>query len=328
MRFLIVGAGAMGLGHGWLLSKQHDVIFLVRPGRADFYRQEFDLRINDLRPGQTMGCHHFRPVVTETVSGNPDAVLVMVDRLHLAEALPRLVPLASHCPIVFMLNHWDLARQVNRFLAPTDYLIGFPSQLGGGRLGHLLTLTVFGSGTILQAPQGDRTAMIRGLTRAFEVSGLRVHHQRRILDWLRVHCLQQALTAAPILEAGGFVALTEDRRALDRLVRAFREGLAVCRAAGVPTWRVWPGPLFLLPTPIVVRVLQGMFRRPEVAAMVTGHMRHGLPEWVQGCRDIHRAGRRAGIRTPELDHQMEVLTASGWPGPRISTRPAVPASGS
>lgn len=136
--------------------------------------------------------------------------------------------------------------------------------------------------------------------------------QRRMETWLRVHCLQQSLTPAPLREAAGYDRLVADPEALRDLVLAFREGLRVCAAVGARPTGVWPAPMFMLPTAVVTRMMRGMFSDPEVRRMVMAHMEHGLSEWVQGFRDVHASARAARLRTPALDHQADVLEAYGW----------------
>ncbi|AZZ38425.1 ketopantoate reductase [Acidipropionibacterium jensenii] len=314
MRVLIVGAGTIGLAYGWILSTRHEVQYLVRSGRESFYSQAFDLRVRDLRKGYGSGQYSHTPVtVTSVEPERYDVILVMVDQLHLHEVLPILKPAEGKCQIVFMLNNWDLQRQVERYLSRGTYLVGFPSQVGGGRNDHEINVIVFKTGTILEAGSRGQELQVTHICRAFEEAGLTVKRQRRMLDWLKVHNLQQSLTAAPVIEAGSYEALVEDRHAVEQLVRGFREGLAVCRATGARTAGLWPAPLFALPTSILTRVMQSMFLDDNTETMVTEHMKHGLDEWIAGFRAILASARSHQLITPVLDHYEKVLQEHDWP---------------
>ncbi|WP_036923129.1 ketopantoate reductase family protein [Propionicicella superfundia] len=314
MRVLIVGAGTIGLAYGWMLSACHEVQYLVRSGRESFYSQAFDLQVRDLRKGHGSGHYSHTPVtVTSVEPEHYDVILVMIDQLHLREVLPVLKPAEGKCQIVFMLNDWDLRRQVEQYLSRGTYLVGFPSQVGGGRSGHELNVIVFGTGTILEAGSRGQELQATRICRAFEEAGLTVKRQRRMLDWLKVHNLQQSLTAAPVIEAGSYEAFTGDRHAVERLVCGFREGLAVCRATGTSTAGLWPAPLFALPTSILTRVMQSMFLDDNTKMMVTEHMKHGLGEWIAGFREILASARSHQLITPVLDHYEKVLQEHDWP---------------
>ena len=314
MRVLIVGAGTMGLAYGWILSTCHEVQYLVRNGRESFYSQTFDLQVRDLRKGHSSGHYSHTPItITSVEPEHYDVILVMVNQLHLHEVLPVLKPAEGRCQIVFMLNDWDLQRQVEPYLSRGTYLVGFPSQVGGGRNGHELNIIVFRTGTILEAGSRGQEFHATRVCHAFEDAGLTVKRQRRMLDWLKVHNLQQSLTAAPVIEAGSYEAFAGDRHAIDQLVRGFREGLAVCRATDTRTAGLWPAPLFVLPTPLLIRVMQSMFLDGNTKTMGTEHMKHGLDEWIAGFREILASARRNQLITPVLDHYEKVLQEHGWP---------------
>jgi 2-polyprenyl-6-methoxyphenol hydroxylase-like FAD-dependent oxidoreductase len=70
MRVLVVGAGIIGSIYGWALRDSgHDVVHLMRRGRADALQEGFTIDMRDLRQGRK---RHFRGVyklaATESVS--------------------------------------------------------------------------------------------------------------------------------------------------------------------------------------------------------------------------------------------------------------------
>ena len=152
----------MGITHGWLLSRHHDVSWLVRGDRADFYGEPFELRVHDLRPGRrdTTATVSLK-LVTSIAPDLYDAVLVMVPGRSLADVLPVLDGAGTDVPVVLMLNHWNLAGALGGSSEPrANRLLGFPSQVGGGRHGHRLSVTVFPRGTVLEAGTASKKAAL------------------------------------------------------------------------------------------------------------------------------------------------------------------------
>lgn len=77
MRFTIIGAGTIGLTYGHLLSRVHDVDYVVPDGRRSAYEGSFHLHLHDLRDG-TDSVREFTPRLLSDVSASEaDAILVM-----------------------------------------------------------------------------------------------------------------------------------------------------------------------------------------------------------------------------------------------------------
>lgn len=310
MRIVIVGSGVIGLSHGWLLSRVHSVVHLVRPERAAFYAQGFTMRVRDERKGHPSGTFIYRPtLVTSTEDVNANVVLVTTSALHLPQLTETLQALAGRMEIVMMMNHWDLPGALEGVLDPSNYLIGFPSQVGGGREGHTISITVFPRGTVLGHSGPNQTARINRLAKLFTDARLHVDTQQDMTSWLKVHCLQQSLAAGPILQAGSLNQLLSNRAAMRRMVQAYREGLQVAQAEGANTNQTEIGKLFSLPTWLAVIALKYLLSRPLVSEMVQRHMAHGLDEWIFGYNHIRRSAKKHGIGTPTLDSYMSVLSS-------------------
>ncbi|SDM59577.1 ketopantoate reductase family protein [Actinomyces ruminicola] len=303
MRILIIGAGVIGLSYGWLLSRDHQVVVMARPHRAEQLRAGVQLRLHRAgggRRGRPSLAGRFRPgVVDEPVDA--DLALVAVDRTRLGELLPMLEPLAGSTPLLFMLNHWDIVGEVSSWLAPEHYCVGFPGQIGGGHTAAGIEATLFDRGTRLEAGVRSRRALLDRIDSALAAAGLTVKRERDMPGWLAVHYLQQSLTLGPLLEAGGYDRLCADDAALRRMVLALREGVAVCRARGIATGRIPPAPLLRLPVGMVAAGLGRMFSQDDTRRMVLAHLAHGRAEWRAGFFEVLAAGRRLGVPMPIWD---------------------------
>lgn len=192
----------------------------------------------------------------------------------------------------FLQNHWHIEKELNGLLPKEKTVIAFPSSVGGGRYQNCVEVILFDEATRLggTCPMG-----IRDLANSLHQVGIKTHHDRDIYHWLKVHYLQQSITAGAVLESGGFLPFAQDFSAIKKMVKAFREGIEVCRRQGVPTYKIFPANLFKLPLSLVAHTMQKMFLANNTIEMVNNHMKKGLPEWVAGYKEILQDGRSAGI---------------------------------
>ena len=79
------------------------------------------------------------------------------------------------------------------------------------------------------------------------------------------------------------------------MVLAFREGINVCKAYGVPTNKIFPSKFFNLSLFIVAHLIQKMFLSENTMEMVENHMKEGLSEWVYGYNEVLKEGLKMEI---------------------------------
>lgn len=305
MRILVIGAGTIGLSYGWFLAQRHDVTYLIRDTKVKQFNAGYRLKINDLRRGAGLVDEQWTPHWTVDYHDGYDLILITVDRTQLGEVLSSLASRCSNADVLFMLNHWDLPTQVEQVFAPGEYMIGFPGQVGGGRDESTVEATVFPKGTVLAKATPE---WVREL---FAGAGLKVRIEPDMTSWLPVHYLQQAVTAGAIAEADGYDSLILDGRRMRMMVKAFRDGLAVCRARGLYVGRIFPVNLFWLPTRVVASALTRMLRSRTTADMVKRHMRHGWKEWVHGYYEVLETGEKLGVSMSNWSVYRDSLIRSG-----------------
>lgn len=296
MKILILGAGTIGLTYSWLLSTCHDVSVFVRPERLSQHEKGYVFSVQDLRNKKDTK-FNYTPRFTTSINGEYDAVLVMVNRVQLKDVLPMLQS-SSLKNIVFMLNHWDIDQEVKVYLAPERYFYGFPSQVGGGREGNKIDVVVFDEGTILGEANGKVTTRLTELESSFKQASLSVEIESNILSWLKVHYLQQSLSAGSIAKSGGYDEFAGSYIAIKEMVYAFREGVAVCEMQGVNTKKIFPANMFRYPAFLVAWAMKGMFNKHETIKMVKGHMKQGMPEWIAGFNEVLTDGENLGVNMP------------------------------
>lgn len=243
MKYLIYGAGTIGITYAWLLSQKHDVDILVLPKRLDDAKKGFCIHIKDIRKkASSYEPINFSPNCVTQISRQYDGILVCVNRCDLKSVLPVL---ARHQHLTgyfaFLQNHWNIKAELNEFPAKEKTIIAFPSSVGGGRDDTHIEVIVFDAATRLG---GECQHGINDLAAALNQVGIKTQYDRYIYDWLKVHYLQQSITAGAILEKKSFLAFATDDKAVRKMITAFREGIEVCRLQGVPIYNIFPANLF------------------------------------------------------------------------------------
>lgn len=294
MKYLIYGAGTIGITYAWLLSQKHEIDVLIRPERLEEASKGFILNVKDLRKhSEEYEKVFFSPNCVTEFAAQYDAVLVCVNRYELKDVLP-LLEKRRHSAryFAFLQNNWNIQEEIASFLPKEKTIIAFPSSVGGGRSHNSVEVIVFDEATRLG---GECQTGISDLEKSLNQVGIKTHYDKEIYHWLKVHYLQQSITAGAVLESGGFLSFAKDYKAVKKMVKAFREGIEVCRLQGVPVHKIFPANLFKLPAFLVAHTMQKMFLDMNTVEMVNNHMKKGLPEWAGGYKEVLQDGIKAGI---------------------------------
>lgn len=294
MKYLIYGAGTIGITYAWLLSQMNEVDVFVKPERCEMISKGITIAAKDLRKKsanyeKTM----FYPHCVTEISDQYDGILVTVNRCQLQSILPLLSENQHFTKyFVFMQNNWNLEAEISAYLPADKFIIAFPSSVGGGRDDNCVEVILFDEATRLG---GQYQLGINSLKESLYQIGIKTYYDENIFDWLKVHYLQQSITAGAVLENGDFLQFAHSYKAVKKMVKAFREGIEVCRLQKVCINRTFPANLFKLPLPIVAHTMKKMFLDPNTIEMVNNHMKKGLPEWIAGYKEVLQDGLEAGL---------------------------------
>ncbi len=294
MKYLIYGAGTIGITYAWLLSRANEVDILVKPEHYEEISKGITIAVKDLREKSAdYKKSVFFPTCVKKISGQYDGILVAVNRCQLHDVLPTLTEHKNNTKyFAFMQNNWDIKAEIENYISEDKFIIAFPSSVGGGRDGSGLEVIVFDEATRLG---GNCKLGIDDLQKGLNGVGVKTEYDEKIFDWLKVHYLQQSITAGAVLENGDFLSFANDYQAIKKMVKAFREGIEVCRLHGVPVNKTFPANLFKLPTFIVAHTMQKMFLDTNTMEMVNNHMKKGLSEWIAGYKEVLEDGLDCGL---------------------------------
>lgn len=294
MKYLVCGAGTIGTTYAYLLSQVHDVDMLVKHEQVKRLSNGVRIALKDLsKKSDIYEKTIFYPNCVTEIQKEYDGILVAVNRCQLKDILPLLAEKQAFTGyFAFMQNNWNIRSEIEEYLPGDRCIIAFPSSVGGGRDENGIEAILFDEPTRL----GGLCQMgVDNLQKGFGQAGIKTCCDPAIFDWLKVHYLQQSITAGAVLENGSFENFASDYAAVRKMVKAFREGIAVCKQQGVDTNKTFPANLFRLPVFVVAHTMQKMFLERNTMEMVNHHMKKGLPEWIAGYKEVLHDGKTAGL---------------------------------
>jgi ketopantoate reductase len=302
VKILVFGAGVIGVAYAWQLSLAgHDVALLVRPGRRRELESEgiaiscLDMRGSSLFIGRAKHINAlYHPTLVESFSPDDqyELILVCVRRNQLRDVLPTLAANAGDATILFLQNNWTGVTEIEPFVTPSRYLLGFPS-VGGARDQRAVKCVLLAD-TRLGEVDGRVTPRLERIARAIRKAGFKPKLSRQIIPWLQIHCAGVAAFTGCYYKAGSYEALAQSSSLIREMILALRESLEVCRARGINSKnRSYGLPLFLL-VPLTKRLI-----RSEAGRLGTeGHMGHATDEAQFIYFEVLAEGERLGVKMP------------------------------
>ena len=309
MKILVFGAGVIGVTYAWQLSEAgQNVSLLVRPGR----KQEIE------RNGITISCLDTRgqkkhietvyyPKLVEDFSpaDGYELILVCVKCNQLRDVLPSLAEKAGDADILFLQNNWSGTAEIEQYLTPSRFVLGFPS-VGGGRDEHGIQC-VLGPGTMLGEKDGQITSRLKKIAGIIREAGFKPKLSRQIVPWLLTHYAEIAALVGALYKAGSFKALANSSTMLKEALLAAREGLAVCRARGINLMSLSNIRLIYLPMFIVVPFTKRAYKSEEARLVFEGHAAHAGDEMQVIYHEVLADGERLGVKMPHFERFKEYV---------------------
>jgi 2-dehydropantoate 2-reductase len=305
MKTLIVGAGIIGTTYGWAYAEAgHEVVHLVRPGRAEKLHNGFDIDMYDLRKGHKRDYLGHYPIrVTETVGPSDGYELVIVPTKHydLLDTLKQLVPLTGNADYWLLTQNWDGVEAVNAILPPSRYVYG--DAKAGGKFEGCKLIGTIASVDVGQV-EGRHDACLDKVVSLCQSAQVDVTVQENILHYLWV---QYAITGGlwpALVRAGSLDAILDNRQDAEQGLRAARECLEVVARRGVDL-KKYPQTKMYLNTSAFGVWMAGlatlaMLRFNKLARRSSAHGLSDGEEIRAFYYDLLNAGRDLGVKMPAL----------------------------
>ena len=162
MRVLVVGAGIIGSIYGWAVAQSgHDVVHLVRSGKAAALRQGLMLDMFDLRKGHKRnirGLYKLNAVETLSATDAFELVIVPVKHYALVNTLREIAPRAGSAEFLLLTQNWSGTIDIDPLLPRARYVYGDAKAGGTFSKGTLVaTLKAIDIGS----PEGEPSALAR-----------------------------------------------------------------------------------------------------------------------------------------------------------------------
>jgi len=312
MRVLVVGAGIIGSVYGWaLVESGHEVVHLVRSGKASALRDGLTLDMVDRRKGHKgnfRGLYRLTAVETLSPTEPFDLVIVPVKHYALVETLKEIVPRAGAAEFLLLTQNWCGTNDIDPILPRAQYVYG-DAKAGGS----------FSEGTLVAAlkaidigsPEGEPSPLAKKTAALFNSAGIPARLHPDMLQYLWVEYAINGGPGAALVRAGSFEALLKDRNAITAALRAARECLEVVRWRGVVLSRYPRAKPFLTNSALRKRVdiwmTRWMFRHDEYTKRCSAHALGDPTEVKTFYDDLIATGHELGVSMPVMESYGEAI---------------------
>jgi 2-dehydropantoate 2-reductase len=307
MKTLVLGAGPLGcLYTHRLVHKGNDVTLLARGQRYDWIQDNGLVLVDEMTGARETS----RVQVVDALGPEDqyDLVIVLIRKNRLPPVLGTLAANAHLKNILFMGNNALGFEFYLDVLPEAKVLFGFPGA-GGGVREHIVHFTdrekpgekrkavTIGE---VDGRMRERTGAIKSL---FEAAGIPVDLTTDIDGWLKYHvALVSPLVNALYKHGCDNYALARDKKTLQAMVRAAKEGGRVLKALGYTKRQPFQYNLFYwLPELLTVKALQSLLESKFAEIAYSLHARAAQDEMRELADEFRSLIERTSLETPNID---------------------------
>jgi len=306
MKILIVGAGIIGTTYGWAFAEAgHEVIHLVRPGKAAKFADGFAIDMYDVRKGHKRDLvGHYPICVTEALdpSDGYELVIVPTKHYHLIDTLMQIAPQAGNADFLLLTQNWDGTEEIDAILPQSRYVFG--DAKAGGKFDENKLIATIASVDIGQVG-GRRDASLDKVIALCESAQVAFTVHENILHYLWV---QYAITGGlwpALVKAGSLEAVLSNRQIGEQGIRAVREALEVVVHRGVDLAKFPETKMYMNNSPfgmwIAGVVVKAMFRFNKLVQRSSAHGLSDIEEVKAFYYDLLNSGRTLNVAMPALN---------------------------
>ena len=329
MRVLVIGAGIIGSIYGWALAESgHEVVHLVRSGRAATLRGGVTLDIFDRRKGHKRKfCGLYKLNAAETLSPTNTFELVIVPVKHYAllQTLKEIVPRMGAAEFLLLTQNWHGTSDMDAFLPRARYVYG-DAKAGGTFSGGILVAAL--KAIDIGSPEGEPTALAKRAAALFASADIKTRLHSDMLHYLWV---QYAMTGGPwaaLVQAGSLAAMLNNTDSTSTTVMAAYECLQVVKRRGVELAQYPETKPFLtnstLRRRISIWLMRRMFRHDEYTKRCSAHALGDPVEVKTFYDDLIATGHELGVSMRVMESYAEAIRRFATPALASNPRRSCP----
>jgi 2-dehydropantoate 2-reductase len=303
MKVLIIGAGAIGLIYGYLLSKSgNQVCHYVRKSRYDKLKDGINVELLDARDEKKPRLIEdlYKIDLRTDFNGTLDYDFILVSMKHgsLDSILKSLRDNNVKNTIVFFNGIWRDVSYVNDFISSDQYLWGYP--VAGGNMNYetnLLKAAVLDH-VILNEINDTRTKRLESISNMFKEASIKVENPANIIHWIWIHMAINAGVISTCLKYGCASEFMDSLDGLKEGILTIRETLKVAEARGV-NLRQFSGEIssFKIPTFISTRIMKKLFKK-NIPVRQIMELHNNLDDLFELCTDVYQSVFEYKIKAP------------------------------
>jgi len=310
MRVLVIGAGIIGSIYGWALAEGgHEVVHLVRPGRAAGLREGLALDVFDRRKGRPKsfrGLYRLKAVEALSTTDGFALIVSPVKHYALVQTLEEIAPCAGAADFLLLTQNWQGTKEVDAILPRTRYVYG--DAKAGGTFWRS-TLVAALKALDIGPPEGEPSTLTKKVAELFASAGIPTRTHPDMLHYLWVQFAVSGGPWAALVHAGNFDVLVKDRRLASLALEAGRECLQIVQRRGVDLGRYPETRPFLTNSTLLGHFYGWMFRRmflhDEYTKRCSAHALGDPVEVKAFYDDLVGTGRALGVAMPVMESLAE-----------------------
>jgi 2-dehydropantoate 2-reductase len=316
MRVLVVGAGIIGSIYGWAFAEsEHQVVHLVRAGRAPTFRDGMALDVLDLRKRHNRnfpGLYKLDVAETLSSTGTFDLVIVPVKHYALAQTLKEIVPRLGATEFLLLTQNWRGTEEIDSILPRPRYVYG-DAKAGGTFAGGTLVAAL--KAIDIGSAEGEPTALAKKAADLFASANIQTRLHSDMLHYLWIQYAMSGGPWAALVKAGGINAMLNDRDATSAALKAGCECLQVVKRRGVDLSYYPETSPFLrnsaLRRQINIWFMRRMFLHDEYTKRCSAHALGDPAEIKTFYDDLIATGRDLGVSMPVMESYAEAIRRFG-----------------
>ena len=249
MKILIIGAGNVGLMHGWVLREGGvDVTHVVRKGTLARHSGEIKMDVMDLRGGAPE-CYItvYNPrIVDEVAAGNHyDLVIVATNHLQSVNAARQYKDALPKSDFLMFCANWKGTAEIDAMLSRSRYLWGYSVFSGARGDDGVLYANIQKTYRIGGLP-GNPPGLLEKVIHIFSRGGMVSEIKENIIEWLWVHHANNSGILGTFMANGGIPSARAGMDVWVQAVRAVKDAHKVLARRGVDCAKYPDNKVFLM----------------------------------------------------------------------------------